>query len=74
MQEEVRELKPFEAVEILHGLVETLANAYRGYLPHLDPPRQPLDELLAADVRTRLAFIDDCIRKADAIRGSARKK
>lgn len=62
------------AVEILHRLVETLANAYRGYLPHFDPPKQPLDELMIADIRTRMAFINDCLRKADTVRAQARKK
>ena len=70
---DVRPVPP-DAVELLHGLVETLANAYRGYLPHLDPPKQPVDELLIADVRTRLAFIQDCVKKADAIRAQVRKK
>lgn len=69
-----RSLPPADAVEVLHGLVETLANAYRGYLPHLDPPAWPIDELMIADTRTRLAFIADCLKKADAIRARARKK
>jgi hypothetical protein len=52
-------VEELDAVRRLHGLVETVANAYRGYLPGDDEPD--------ADTKTRLAFIEDNIRKADEI-------
>ena len=47
-------------VDSLHGLVERLGHHYQGYLPHDQAPS------FSNDTRTRLAFIEDSIKEADA--------
>lgn len=55
--------------ERLHGLIQSLAHEFRGYLPHEGTVGEfcSRNEALSSDTRTRLAFIEDTMKKADAI-------
>lgn len=60
-----------DSIRELHGLVETLAGAYRSYLPCPIQAREETfhsaNSKLPPSIRTRLAFIEDCVRKADEL-------
>lgn len=58
-----------EAVRRLHSLVCGLAFAYKGYLPHEGSFGEftSANAGLSADTRTRLASIEDAVKKADEI-------
>lgn len=67
LPEKVTELRTH--LDELHGIVDRLALAYRGHLSHegsfKDFNSRNIE--LSAETRTRLAFIEDCVSKADAI-------
>jgi hypothetical protein len=54
-------------VNKMHGLLESLASHYKGFLPDIDRPGFPTEKFNVADIKTRQAFIEDTIKKADAI-------
>lgn len=58
-----------QKTEKLHALVEQLAGAYRGYLPHENAGGEFVsgNPELSVQTRTRLALIEHVVQKADAI-------
>lgn len=61
-------------LERMHGLLERLAREYRGYLPHEGTSGEfcSANQALSSDTRTRLALIEDTLRKGDQIVGDCR--
>ena len=60
----------------LHGIIERLASAYKGSLPHelANGEFVSSNHALSSGTRTRLAMIEDCIKVADEITAAPKLK
>lgn len=63
-----------DPVERLHGIVNALARAFRGYLPHENTSGEfsSMNQNLSSGTRTQLALIEEATSAADKIVGGDR--